>query len=105
MSEPLVVFLFEETGPIAEDKRIARILREDRILPTILNTSCDVVIDCDGVELATQSFVHALISQVIQIHPDAGTARIIYRNCSEEVRAVISTVVDYSDLLDVDDNG
>ncbi len=48
-------------GTFAEDKDIARDLRMNRLTPA-LEKGEDVTLDFDGVELATQSFIHALIS-------------------------------------------
>ena len=78
----------------AEDKDIARQLRQERILPAIKNQE-EVIVDFKGVEGATQSFVHALISDLIRKEGAAVLDRIYFKNCNETIKKIISIVVDY----------
>lgn len=79
----------------AEDKDQARQIRTSAILPA-LDVNEAVVLDFDGVDYATQSFVHALIGEALQRYGEAALDRIEFRNCSEAVRSVVELVVDYS---------
>jgi hypothetical protein len=82
-------------GPVAQDKDWARSARADLLMPALALGSV-VCLDFGGVQIATQSFVHALLSEATRIHGEAGLARIEFRACSEQVKQAIQTVVTYS---------
>jgi len=81
-------------GSFAENKDVARKLREQEILPAI-KQGRDVILDFSEVEGATQSFIHALISDIIRQHGAAALDKLEFRNCSETIKKIISIVVDY----------
>lgn len=89
------VLIADETGDIAEDKYIARLLRES-VLQAALESGDNVSLDFRGVSLATQSFIHALLSRLIRDSNGEFLDRLEFLNCSDNVRAVIRTVVEYS---------
>ncbi|MFN8621171.1 MAG: STAS-like domain-containing protein [Chloroflexota bacterium] len=92
-------------GSFAENKDAARELRVAEI-ETALRDEDEVTIDFAGVELATQSFVHALISAVIRQFGPSVLDRILFVRCTEEVQRVIEIVVEYSQddpTVDADD--
>lgn len=60
-----------------------------------LKLNKEVVLDFSDVTGATQSFVHAVISDVIRQYGDDVFDHIVFRNCSSVVREVITTVTDY----------
>lgn len=82
-------------GEFAENKEAAKRLREETLLPA-LNRGEDVVLDFSGVNLATQSFVHALASALIRDDSLAALDHLVFKGCNKGVRAVVSIVVDYS---------
>lgn len=82
------------TGTFAENKDVARELRINKIMPA-LKEKKEVIIDFVGVTGATQSFVHALISDVIRQYGDDVFDHIIFKNCSPVVKEVITIVTDY----------
>jgi hypothetical protein len=82
-------------GEFAENKEAAKRLREETLLPA-LNRGEDVVLDFGGVNLATQSFVHALVSALIRDDSLAALDHLVFKGCNKGVRAVVSIVVDYS---------
>ena len=84
---------------LAENKDEARRIRRDEIAPAISRGE-EIVLDFEGVELATQSFIHALISEPVRRHGNRALDLIDFRNCSEELRQVILAVVDYTLLAD-----
>lgn len=90
-----VVSLKSLTGPFAEDKDTAAAIREENIRPT-LATGQQVTLDFTGVRVATQSFVHALVSEVLRQSGESVLARITFKGCSKAVRGIIETVVQYS---------
>ena len=86
--------LFNSVGKFAENKDIARDIRIKEILPALERRE-DVFIDFAGVESATQSFMHALISDVIRKKGIDVLDKIYFKNCSETVKKIINIVVDY----------
>ena len=92
----MIIKMFEEVGAFASNKDIARRLRVERIIPAIENKEI-VTIDFDKVEGATQSFVHALISDVMRkfgvevLNRD----RMIFKSCNENVKGIITLVTRY----------
>lgn len=94
MSEALRVRVFEEAGAFAENKDVAAVIREER-LRRELTDGRSVVLDFDRVEYATQSFIHAMIAQLVRKSPDSLDS-LSFANCSEAVRGIIEIVVDYA---------
>jgi hypothetical protein len=86
--------LFNLTGSFAENKDIAQVIRKEQILPA-LNKGEKVVLDFEKIDAATQSFMHALISDLFRIFGDSVLDRIDFKNCSETVQKIIGIVVDY----------
>lgn len=82
------------TGVFAENKDVARSIRLTDILPTVLKGG-EVVLDFQGIEGATQSFIHALISDVIRTEGVEVIERLHFRNCNPTVQRIISMVIDY----------
>lgn len=54
-----------------------------------------VDLNFEGVDSATQSFVHALISDVIRKYSVEIIDRISFKNCSTTIRKIIEIVIDY----------
>lgn len=90
-----VIELFPLAGEFAEDKDIARDLRLKQIVPA-LDRGEDVVLDFGGIAAATQSFVHALISDLLRKYGSDVVNHITFKNCNETVRKIITIVVDYA---------
>lgn len=90
----LTIGMHSEAGAFAQDKDKARQMRLERILPALKNGKT-VILDFEKVDATTQSFVHALISDVIRQHGPDVLERLLFKNCNEVVRAVIEIVVDY----------
>jgi len=82
-------------GTFAEDKDVALKIRKDNIIP-ILSSGAIVEIDFSGIEDATQSFVHALLSDVVRKMGEDILDRITFKNCNDRVRTIIEIVVEYS---------
>lgn len=80
---------------IAEDKDAAQGVRLEMIMPA-LEIGESIELDFGGVELATQSYVHALISAPIMHFGRDVLDRISFRNCNAELRQLILTVVEYT---------
>lgn len=83
-----------EAGVFAENKDIASEIRETLLLPTLRNNE-EVTLDFAGVEGATQSFVHATISEALREFGSEVLDHIVFKNCNPSVKGVIEIVIDY----------
>lgn len=81
-------------GDFAENKDIAKKLRIEKIMPA-LSKQNEVVLDFDGVTGATQSFIHALISDPIRELQDIAFDKLFYKNTNDDIREIISIVYRY----------
>ncbi|MBF2099420.1 MAG: STAS-like domain-containing protein [Gloeomargaritaceae cyanobacterium C42_A2020_066] len=69
-------------------------LRREEILPA-LAAGEEIEIDFDGISLATQSFIHALISEAIRVHGEQALDLMTFKNCGIAPKGIIETVVQY----------
>lgn len=90
----ITIKIFEDAGVFAENKDVAKVLRERKLLPSLLNKKI-VVLDFSGVELTTQSFIHALISDPIRRLGHGVLDKIKFKDCNSSVKSIISIVVEY----------
>ncbi|MFN0117413.1 MAG: STAS-like domain-containing protein [Elusimicrobiota bacterium] len=88
------ISIFDKAGAFAENKDVARNIRLNDIVPA-LNKNEDVVLDFDKVDTATQSFIHALISDIFRNYGFEVLERISFKSCSQTVKQIINLVVDY----------
>lgn len=86
--------LYPLTGSFAENKDVAREIRLNLITP-ILEDEEDLILDFKGVGSVTQSFCHALLSQLIRNYGIDVLDNIQFSNCTDEVKGIIEIVVDY----------
>jgi len=86
--------VFKKTGSFAENKDVAKAIRIGEIIPALDNKE-ELVLDFSGVEAVTQSFIHALISDVIRRYGIEVLEKISFKSCNDTVREIISIVVDY----------
>jgi hypothetical protein len=82
-------------GEFAENKDVARSIRQGKIMPAIERGE-EISLDFEGVNLATQSFMHALISEVIREKGPDSLDLIVFENCNENVKSLVNIVVTYS---------
>lgn len=87
--------MFDTVGDFGEDKDAAAAMREDIIKPCIQRNEL-IHLDFRGVTLVTQSFIHALISDVLRTNGEEMLDLFQFENCGEGVKGIISTVVQYS---------
>ena len=90
--KPIVIF--ERAGPFAENKDVARDIRLNEIIPMLDNNE-EVTLDFEKVDAATQSFIHALISDLLRKYGNDVLDRIVFKSCNETVRQIITIVSDY----------
>ena len=86
--------LSKRTGSFAENKDLARNIRLKEIIPA-LEKDQNVVIDFAGIETATQSFIHALISDLIRKYGNDVLDRVCFKSCNGTVQKIIMIVTDY----------
>lgn len=86
--------LFPKVGSFAENKDIAREIRLKEIIPA-LDRGEEIILNFEGAESVTQSFIHALISDLIRNYGIEVLDRIEFKSCSETVRKIITIVIDY----------
>jgi hypothetical protein len=97
----MIVRVVDHAGSFAENKDVARELRKEFIESAIVGKE-EVTIDFTGVELATQSFVHALVADVIRRHGAKVLGTIAFKGCNASLKSLIKVVVEYSqeEMLD-----
>ncbi|MBP7670677.1 STAS-like domain-containing protein [Candidatus Gracilibacteria bacterium] len=81
-------------GDFAENKDIAKKLRIEKIMPD-LSKGYQIILDFDGISGATQSFIHALISDPIRELKNVAFDNLLYKNANEDIREIISIVYRY----------
>lgn len=89
--------IFKFAGEFAENKDIARKIRVDLIMPP-LRKGDEIVLDFAKVGSATQSFIHALLSELIRESGSEVLDQIAFKNCNETVKGIINIVVDYMQI-------
>lgn len=90
----VTVKMLSAVGTFAENKDLARELRREVIIPA-LNGGADVVLNFSGIESTTQSFIHALISELIREYGIDVLDRLPFKGCNDSVKTIISIVTDY----------
>jgi len=88
------IAIFDRAGAFAENKDVARNIRIKEIIPE-LTQGGEVTLDFHKVAAATQSFIHALISDILRKHGANALDRIFFKSCNVTVRKIIEIVVDY----------
>lgn len=94
-----IIKLKDIVGSFAENKDAARDIRQQKIIP-LLEEGRNVILDFDGVESTTQSFIHALISDLIRKYGSGVLDRIEFKSCNETAQKLVSIVVDYMQQVD-----
>lgn len=89
--------IFKFAGEFAENKDVARKVRVDLITPT-LKRGDEIVLDFGKVGSTTQSFIHALLSELMREYGPDVLEKIAFKNCNENVKGIINIVVDYMQI-------
>jgi len=82
------------TRKFAENKDIAMTIRDNTLLPSLRDDET-VELDFTGISCATQGFMHALLSDPIRQYPETVFDRILFKNCSDSVKEIITAVAEY----------
>lgn len=88
------IVIFDKAGAFAENKDVARDIRILEIMPA-LERNEEVLLDFRQVDAATQSFIHALISDALRKYGGDVLDRIAFKSCNDTVKKLINIVVDY----------
>ena len=88
------MLIFDKAGAFAENKDVARDIRIREIIPA-LEKNEEVVLSFEHVDAATQSFIHALISDVLRKYGSDVLDRIAFKSCNDTIKKIINIVVDY----------
>ncbi len=88
------IHIFDRVGEFAENKDIARDIREAEILPALAAHE-SITLDFTNVIGATQSFIHALISETFRMYGSAVLERISFKNCNETIQKIVTIVSEY----------
>lgn len=91
-------------GDFAENKDVAKKMRLEQIMPA-LSKHNEVILDFDNMNGATQSFIHALISDPIRKFRGVAFKNLFYKNANDNIREIISIVYRYmQESLNGNDN-
>ena len=85
--------LFEKVGSFAEDKDIAKGIRINEVMPFLDKE--EVTFDFLNVDGATQSFIHALISDLIRKKGIDILDKIYFKSCNDIIKKIVGIVVEY----------
>lgn len=88
------ISIFDRAGEFAENKDVARDIRLRDIIPA-LERNEEVILDFEKVGAVTQSFIHALISDVLRNQGNDVLERMSFKSCDDTVKKIINIVVDY----------
>ena len=97
----MIVKILDHVSSFAEDKDAARTIRNTIIIPELKKNEV-VILDFSGISSATQSFIHALIREIIKDFGIDCLDVIKFKGCNQQVRTIIQIVVDY--IQDSQDN-
>lgn len=90
----IIIKLLPIVGEFAENKDNARDIRIKQIIPALHKGEL-VTLDFSGITGATQSFIHALISDLFRMYGQDALDKLRFKNCNETVQKVITIVSEY----------
>jgi len=90
----LKIKLLGLVGAFAENKDIARDIRRQHLVPA-LKQGQKIVLDFSGIDSATQSFIHVLISDLIRVHGIDILDTVSFKACNETIKKIINIVINY----------
>jgi len=86
--------LYDLVGSFAENKDIAKEIRVTKILPA-LEDNKEVILNFENIKSATQSFIHALISDLIRKKGIQVLDKVYFKNCNDTIKKIIEIVIEY----------
>lgn len=88
------ISILKKAGSFAENKDIAREVRLNELVPALKGKE-RVILDFEGVTGANQSFIHALISDLLRKFGVDILDRMEFKSCNAKVQKIIEIVVEY----------
>lgn len=79
----------------AQNKDVATSIRQKEIMPYLAKNE-DVIIDFSGIEGGTQSFIHALIAEPLQVYGTVALKLLKFKSACPILQTLIGLVIDYS---------
>lgn len=90
----IIVKMQEKVGKFAENKDVARDIRLKILLPALKEDRA-VAFDFERVDGATQSFIHALVSDALRKFPDTVYDNVFFKNANPEIQQIVTIVYRY----------
>ncbi len=90
----ITVALRKYVGDFAENKDAAKKIRLETVIPH-LAAGDEIIFDFDGISGATQSFIHALLSEPIRMFQDVAYENLYYIHANRGTQEIISIVYRY----------
>lgn len=84
----------ELCGHFAENKDFAREIR--KTVKDWINQDGLIILDFKDVDSSTQSFIHALISEIFRLKGESMLDQFEFKNCNDALKSLITTVINYS---------
>ena len=94
-----VIRINDHTQSFAEDKDAAREIRVGHVEPALAKGG-SVILDFTDVPLATQSFLHAMLSATIRSKGPNVLDKLQFKGCTPAVKSLIKLVCEYSQETD-----
>jgi hypothetical protein len=91
----LSIDVLKLASEFAENKDVAKQIRDSIILPNVKD-GIKLTINFAGVQGATQSFIHALISEPLRLYGESFLDVVDFKSCNKSIKNIILTVVEYS---------
>ncbi|MCD4814599.1 STAS-like domain-containing protein [bacterium] len=88
------ISVIDRAGAFSENKDIARDIRMNEVIPALKRNE-KIVFDFKGVDAATQSFIHALLSDILRKYGVNVLDRMEFKSCNIKVQKMIEIVVEY----------
>ena len=92
----MIIHLNEHCDGFAENKDVAKKIREELILPAMQKAGEKIILDFSAIDSSTQSFIHALISGIFQEYENTALKRFEFKSCNKAIKSLITTVINYS---------
>ena len=89
------ISIVSELGSFASNKDIAKNIRTKEILPRLAAKET-VILDFAGVEGSTQSLIHALIAEPLQLYGQDALNYLEFKSANGVLKTLIGLVIDYS---------
>ena len=87
--------ILSHLGSFASNKDIASELRKSQILPRLARGE-SIILDFTGVDGSTQSLIHALIAEPLQLYGRKALSLLQFKSANPIVKTLIGLVIDYS---------